>query len=598
MKSHYTEAVNTVRSWITKRQLPPGSSLPSSRSLAEQFGFKLSTMELACKILVVSGFLSRDGYKLFVGNAKPSQSPIAGFVYVVSYLEVFNKNVERILTERGVKHRSLLLSWMRHQKPTSALRKIVAEKPDGIILGLVSNIPGPVIALETGNIPMVICSETTLNTPDHSTSQIDLSRGAEIAVRHLFHLGHRHIAHLFLDNSYNRNAELAVCFRNACLKLNLKSSAATLWPVKEISDCQEVIRRARKRHPEVTAIFTSTALAAVVGKIFRVPEELSVIAYGSSLIDLMKDTSPLTAVGLRDSSCGERWGCAELIFQIQAIQSGRPPRPPIHALFVPDLIVRGSTRALTAKEQSRPSADANHSPGQSLPDPKASWNKVYPFLKRNKTHRWRQLDLTPLANHSLTRSHGWLGWDPLLHFPPGLHSIHGAPFHVLDETRHGGRAVITFRSPYTHSAKGKELPTRVEIPVGERVRALYFLHGCGHAQGRSFADYIVHFKKGKKASKIPLVSLCVAPATTKRPGKLRPNIQDWWPGFEHRDFPHARYAIVSDPTNPGEYTRYLYTLEWINPRPDDEVQSIEIQVDPAAGPALALIAVTALLSSS
>ena len=55
------------------------------------------------------------------------------------------------------------------------------------------------------------------------------------------------------------------------------------------------------------------------------------------------------------------------------------------------------------------------------------------------------------------------------------------------------------------------------------------------------------------------------------------------------------HAVVFNPADPMEYERYLYTLEWINPRPREEVSFIEIRVDPTAGPALVLIAVTALL---
>ena len=55
------------------------------------------------------------------------------------------------------------------------------------------------------------------------------------------------------------------------------------------------------------------------------------------------------------------------------------------------------------------------------------------------------------------------------------------------------------------------------------------------------------------------------------------------------------HAIVFNQADPTEYERYLYTLEWINPRPKDEVDFIEIRVNPKAGPTLALIAITALL---
>jgi hypothetical protein len=55
------------------------------------------------------------------------------------------------------------------------------------------------------------------------------------------------------------------------------------------------------------------------------------------------------------------------------------------------------------------------------------------------------------------------------------------------------------------------------------------------------------------------------------------------------------HATVFNPADPTEYERYLYTLEWINPRPKEEISHIEVRVDSEAGPTLALIAATALL---
>ena len=81
----------------------------------------------------------------------------------------------------------------------------------------------------------------------------------------------------------------------------------------------------------------------------------------------------------------------------------------------------------------------------------------------------------------------------------------------------------------------------------------------------------------------------------QRLGKLKPNVQDWWSGFEQQDFPHAKFVTVFNPADPGEYERYLYTLEWVNPHPGEEIGRIEARVDPEAGPALALVAVTALV---
>ena len=358
----------------------------------------------------------------------------------------------------------------------------------------------------------------------------------------------------------------------------------------------------RRRNPKVTAIFANSACAALAAKTFKVPEEISVVSF---LDRAPQSPPPMTAVAVREpAEAIALWACSEIISRIQVLEQGRPMPPPRQVLFVPELILRQSTRALArrAKEKAGGPAIGPIGPmgriggmGSTAASPWDSWSKTYAYLKRSRSRNWRQFDLSKLANHSMTREHGWLGADPLLHFPPGLRSIHGVPFHVIEETLNGGRAVVTFRSPHTHSTEGKELPASAKLLLGGRVKALYFLHGCGWADKPvRFAEYQVHFQSGKAAS-IPLVPFGPSPSIAlKLHGRLKPNLQDWYSLLEHPDFPHAKSVTVVNPADPEAYDRYLYTLEWINPQPKEEVTHIEVRVDPEAGPTLALIAVTAL----
>ena len=339
------------------------------------------------------------------------------------------------------------------------------------------------------------------------------------------------------------------------------------------------------QYPEVTAILAHDRIAFHAMRTFHVPEELSVLSpHGSDEV---------TTVALRNTDHNVfLWACTLLIAQIQNLQSGLPAMPPFHTLFIPDLIDRGSTRALPRKAKVAEEKGSHEKARQTLWD---SWQKTYPFCRKRSSNNWYQIDLTHLANHSMTKEHGWLGKDPLLHFRAGQRPVHGIPFQVIDERRNEGRAVVTFRSPRTHTAGQKQLSIKVDIPVNRCVKALYFLHGCGWARSGLFAEYIMHFKNGK-TSAVPLVSLGPSSQSSrKQRGRLKPNIQDWWPLSNPQDFPHAMHAVVFNPADPMEYERYLYTLEWINPRPREEVSFIEIRVDPTAGPALVLIAVTALL---
>ena len=595
MNRRYQEAVGAIQNWIKGRELRPGTVLPSTRELSRQLGFKHSTTDIACNLLISRNILSRKGYKLFLGGNVSVPSPIQGTIHVFSYWHGFLRAAERILTERGVKFRLSLLSPVKHQNPLSTLHKALAEKPAGVILCMSEWIGNVLPVLASAKIPTVICASCVPLELNFNVAETDTARGAEKAVRHLRDLGHRHIAHILAGPSTGLNREIADSYRKTCLNLDLKSSATAIWRVESnfLDDefiCEN-LRKQRKAHPKVTALFSMENIAKLAMKIFRVPEEISVVGiFGEN------NPSHLTSVVLRDGDdCTCLWACTNLITQIQTLESGKPALPPRHTLFSPELLVRTSTRALTQNDREIKKPKGMVLPGATSPNPWESWRKTYPFLKMRHGSNWRQLDLSKLVNHSMTREHGWLGGEPLLHFSSGLRSVHGVPFQVISESGNSGRAVLTFRSPHTHSTEKNELPTRVNIPVNSHVKALYFLHGCGWAKPTPFAEYIMHFKN-RTTSRIALVPIGPSLRFARRHLRgLKNNIQDWWSGAEQKDFPHAKFVIVFNPAEPQEYVRMLYTLEWINPHPQQDVRNIEVRVDPKAGPALALIAVTALL---
>ena len=57
MKIQYPEAARVIQNWIMLQKLPAGAPLPPARSLADQFGFKLTTTERACNILISKGLI-------------------------------------------------------------------------------------------------------------------------------------------------------------------------------------------------------------------------------------------------------------------------------------------------------------------------------------------------------------------------------------------------------------------------------------------------------------------------------------------------------------------------------------------------------------
>lgn len=590
MKIQYPEAARVIQNWIMLQKLPAGAPLPPARSLADQFGFKLTTTERACNILISKGVISRTGYKLRVGGKDLSHSPIEGTVYVVSYGEPFCRNVERFLASRGVKSKGILLISSSHKGSlTSALRKVYSENPIGLILKLPSWIKGLETVIDPDKIPTVICAEGVPPELNFNGCGMDFYRGTEKALRHLFDLGHRNIAHLTSSSLSCSNSEIANCYGNVCLQLALKQSATQIWQPK--SDDPEMIQdtflQQFKKHPEVTALF---GRSKVIQNVASIPTAKAIALVGFN----HSGNNDMTTIELPEDGIQlAQWASNEIISLIQTFNSGRPQRLPHQAFFMPALLIRGSSLPLRSNDAKlQVPVKTTSSPRMT---PQESWRKTYSPLKQSGDY-WKQLDLSKLANHSMTKKNGWLGAEPLLHFPSGVHSIHGIPFDVMDPTHNRGQSVITFRSPHSHSTGGESLPISVKIPIAKCVKALYFLHGCGWAQYQEpFARYIFHFKNRKKVI-VPLIPAGVSRKSTKnRLGSFNPNIQDWWPLDEPMDYPHAHHVTIFNPADPIEYERYLYTLEWLNPRPMDEISEIEVRVDPEAGPALALIAVTALI---
>jgi len=593
VKSQFPIAAQVLQNWIVARKFHPGTRLPSAEKMAKQFGFTPATMLRATQTLISGGFLHRNGYKLAVAHTQTTTPSFQGIVYIVacSSDDSFVRGVERILSGRGIPYRSIDIPPSKSATVSRILTKIASEKPAGIILRMADSAESLEPWLKTTSLPVVVYAQG-LHQTAKSSAQIDECRATEIALRHLHELGHRQIA-LFFASHNSASAEKVKFYKAACFTLGLKESIENVWYTDLFREdlIREALLTAHRRHPEVTAILARDEIAARITRIFPVPQKISVIGFGDA--DSGWNTRPpLTTIALRDPEALARWACTDLIEQMHALQSEKNRRVASTALFVPELTLRKSTRPITTRKtlHRRPDKCPTR-----LPHPSETWQNVYPFLKKKSKVEWHPLDLSQQANHSMTRHHGWLGREPLEHFPPGLRSIHGVPFQVLNEERNGGHAVITFRSPRSHSAKGKLLPTEVHVKVNLRPKALYFLHGCAYAKPVPFAEYIMHFVSGRESS-VPLVPLGLTRGTAPNvPKHLQPNLQDWWYEYEQQDFPHAHRASVFDVSDPTAYERTLYSLQWINPRPKDEVTSIEVRVAPEAGPILALISVTALL---
>ena len=224
MKRQYQGAVEAIREWLAREEREPGTALPSVKHLAARFGFTPVVIQRACLVLISEGVLIRQGYKLRTGAGTRRNPVIEGVVHIATFLKEFGRTASRILTQRGVSHRVIELTWGKSIEP--AFKKISAEKSAGLILWAPTIGQKPEL-LQMLSCPIVICAGG-LPEWKYSTIRVDFREGTEAALRHLYERGHRQIAHVSCGPD-RVNREFAEAYRWNCLKLGLKSSARRIW---------------------------------------------------------------------------------------------------------------------------------------------------------------------------------------------------------------------------------------------------------------------------------------------------------------------------------------------------------------------------------
>jgi hypothetical protein len=167
------------------------------------------------------------------------------------------------------------------------------------------------------------------------------------------------------------------------------------------------------------------------------------------------------------------------------------------------------------------------------------------------------IDLSKAVNRSFrdeTADDGRGGWtdqgsNDLRDMPTGNQVLRGVPYKI--ESRNGGEAILL-----AGGALQKSLPKKVTgIKVGRKAAGLVFLHGCAWAGGPW--NYVVNFADGRRQN-IPV--------------QIETNVKDWWANAV-MDLPGATVAWVGNNT---QHTVTLYSQEWINPRPEVPIQTLDI----------------------
>jgi hypothetical protein len=125
---------------------------------------------------------------------------------------------------------------------------------------------------------------------------------------------------------------------------------------------------------------------------------------------------------------------------------------------------------------------------------------------------------------------------------------------------------------------------------------LYFLYGCGYATHKQACEIQIIYEDGSKKT-VSILPLGEGSKDADVFNQLtsESNIQDWWPTMSQFDNENAKKVMIVNPENALKSLRYLYTLQWVNPKPADSIKELRITADPQEETSMQFLGISALL---
>lgn len=586
---------------LARRELKPGEFLPSERRLAQQWNISRIAVNRAAFGLISAGRLRREGQKLVVLVSPGSIAPTLHVAMLAHRLDRIPQELRRQAAKEGVVLK--MLSYWGREDVHRLLDSCVREGFDGVLF---LRPDGPwewareLSLLRAHGIPVVACAEAP---PGENMVAPDYFAGAFALVQEFVRLGHRNLVVIGSSGRVQQSERVLAGFAAGCMVAGIPDSAnqvVSLFLEKQ-STATAVMVEIRERFPRATALLLSEAMsfsgiaAALAERGLRVPADIS-LATIEETAEIRRHQPGITSASFEPA----HWRRLALDIVINLIRQwrtyGAGPHP-VRVHIEPEIRRRGSI-AVIGIEHTRITpqlALASVSPWPAQAEERRararqSWLKNYAATHQVEAMRFVSLDLRPFANQPRQRLYGFLGDAPLLHFPAGRKLIHGVPFEVMNHRHNRGCDVVVLRSAQDTTVVKRRLPDTIQLPVEGRAMVIYWLHACGWAAlPETFAWYIIEYEDGQTHD------LPISCASNTEPSEIsHANIQDWWPILAQHDWPHARHLVVTANGDPLNYERYLYTLEWINPRPHVAIREIRVRSDIRRDAKLAVLAVTLL----
>ena len=576
--------------------------LPSERQLAEQWEVSQAAVNRAAARLIATGRLRREGYALYAVHRERASVQGARVVFLTHRNCRYHGMVEAAAL-RGVRAEERF--FVGRDSLRQQLRRAVADKVDGVVFRLSDGgweWDAEAAEMAERGVACVVGEEAPAG---HSMAGEDWRGAGAMLVSHLAEAGHRELAFLGSLRRAHRSMAVRHAYEERCFRLGLTDSARRV--IELTTHTHEAVTTAclelRREHAGATALLLydvdhiASVLDALQRAGVRVPEELSVAAVGDS--PAARHAAPAVTCAGFDSAQLGHLVLDQVCRLIEGIRDVKPLRTRPRVWLGADLERRDSVLGGGVSAARRDDSDLMNntsrvwpaSTQERLAEAGAMRERSQAYAQGRAARAFHSLDLSGYANRSLTRQNGWLGQFPLLHLAAGRQIVHGVPFEVIDEKTNHGQAAVVLRSQ--RAAGGQSAPpVQITLPVGRRVKAVYFLHGCGFASTPAPFAWYDFVLEGRRTVSVPLVARGLGPL---QEGDEKPNIQDWWSDFPQIEGPGVLPMVVTQDGDPFLYERYLYTLEWVSPQPDAVLGEIRISSNPTQPTTLGLLAVTLLV---
>ncbi len=204
------------------------------------------------------------------------------------------------------------------------------------------------------------------------------------------------------------------------------------------------------------------------------------------------------------------------------------------------------------------------------------YKHVYAQARAIKPEQWFHVDLRKVCNMGFKDGRaddhkgGWTDSGSRYDLDPfgpgfGIRKFYGVPFDIIDPAKNQNRTMLTMKSGWkTHA----HFPDQVRIPVRQKAKLLYFFHGSSYAGTQwgmgATRRYEVVFAD-KTFERIPVI--CAGG---------HENMCNWmWSPSGGTPLLETS-AAKPVPIKIGRATRYLYTLQWVNPHPDKTIEHIAV----------------------